>query len=40
MRIITDSAADFEPFEYDFYLATGDMTEIRTSFEKVANKAE
>jgi hypothetical protein len=25
----------FEPFEYDFYLATGDMTEIRTSFEKL-----
>ncbi len=30
----------FEPFEYDFYLATGDMTEIRTSFEKVANKVK
>ena len=25
----------FEPFEYDFYLATGDMTEIRTSFQKI-----
>ncbi len=29
----------FEPFEYDFYLSTGDMTEIRTSFEKL-NKEE
>lgn len=28
----------YEPFEYDFYLATGDMTEIRTSFEKVAKE--
>lgn len=28
----------FDPYEYEYYLATGDTTEIRSTFEKIDNK--
>ena len=28
----------FDPYEYEYYLATGDTTEIRNTFEKIDNK--
>ena len=34
----TRTFKSFEPYEYEYYLATGDTTEIRNTFEKIDNK--